>query len=92
MAPGVAFDDDADTVVHAEYAQVDVAIAFNAQAGDAHDHVRVAGYAVRNTRLPLSSLNGVSLPRGAPLKVLRLSTEMPLHSCCSRLALSTRRH
>ncbi|MNN59302.1 hypothetical protein D3C81_1744110 [compost metagenome] len=44
---------------------------------------------LRKVRLPLSSWNGVSLPRGSPLRVLRLSVAMPLHSCCSRLALSS---
>src|SRR5450830_105316 len=44
---------------------------------------------LRNVRLPFNSWNGVSLARGSLLKVLRLSRAMPVHSCCSRLALSS---
>ncbi|MCY1246156.1 hypothetical protein D9M72_593640 [compost metagenome] len=44
---------------------------------------------LRNTRLPLSSSKGVSLPRGSPLRALRLRVAMPWQSCCSRLALTS---
>src|SRR5207253_5371295 len=42
----VAFDDDADAVIHAEYPQIDVTVTVDGQAGDAHFQVRVAGHAV----------------------------------------------
>ena len=52
----VAFDDDADAVVHAQHLEVDIAVTVDAHAGDAHFQIRVAGQAVAEGQVALELL------------------------------------
>src|SRR3546814_15542265 len=52
----VAFDDDADAVIHAQHTQVDIAVAVDGHAGDADFQVRVAGHAAAKGEIAIELL------------------------------------